>query len=59
MKPIIVPAHTYDPDEGCICPYCENTVPLIRKGNRLVCPNGHEDADVLILVSKVSSEEKT
>jgi len=58
MRPIIVPAHTYDPNEQCICPYCEDAPFLIRKGNKLVCPNGCGKADVLILVSKLREDEK-
>ena len=47
-RPIIVPAYTRNPDEECYCPKCEDEVRLVRKGNKLVCPNGC-DADVLIL----------
>jgi len=61
--PIQVPAHTYDPDEGCLCYKCEDSPRLVRKGNKLVCPNGCEGVDVLILSRKsdklrsISSEE--
>lgn len=49
MKPIVVPAFTRDPDEECYCPYCNEETMLVHRGNKFVCPNGHKEADVLIL----------
>ena len=56
-KPIIVSAHTRDPEEECFCTKCNTQ--LVRKGNKLVCPNGCACFVLILPLIKSDTHEDT